>query len=415
MLTIGSCSAVASSAGTLNVDSISGTVANQSTCAGTNAAFTVSATYTGSGAISYQWQLNHANAGYGNISGATSSSYTVTVPTAAANGDLYRCMLTIGSCSAVASSAGTLNIDSISGTVANQSTCAGTNATFTVSTTHTGSGAISYQWQLNHGTGYNNVSGATSSSYTVMAPTAATNGDLYRCMLTIGSCSAVASSAGTLNVDSISGTVANQSTCAGTNATFTVSATYTGSGAISYQWQLNHANAGYGNISAATSSSYTVTAPTAAAHGDLYRCMLTIGSCSAVASPAGTLNVDSISGTVANQSTCAGTNAAFSVSATYTGSGAISYQWQLNHANAGYGNISAATSSSYTVTAPTAAAHGDLYRCMLTIGSCSVVASSAGTLNVDSISGTVANQSTCAGTNAAFTVSTTHTGSGAIS
>ena len=59
-----------------------------------------------------------------------------------------------------------------------QTVCTGTNVTFTV----VASGATSYQWQLStdNGTTWGNVGGATSASYTVVAPTTAQNGHQYR-------------------------------------------------------------------------------------------------------------------------------------------------------------------------------------------------------------------------------------------
>lgn len=63
-------------------------------------------------------------------------------------------------------------------------TVEGQTATFSVSATTSG-GALTYQWQRDDGAGFNNVGGATSSSYTTPTLTVASdNGDLYRCQVT---------------------------------------------------------------------------------------------------------------------------------------------------------------------------------------------------------------------------------------
>lgn len=66
---------------------------NQTVTAGATATFTVAATASGGGALSYQWQRNSVD-----ISGATSASYTTPATTVtggvANNGDAYRCNVT---------------------------------------------------------------------------------------------------------------------------------------------------------------------------------------------------------------------------------------------------------------------------------------------------------------------------------
>jgi len=76
--------------------------------------------------------------------------------------------------------------------------CKGSNATFTVASS---SDIKSYQWQVsnNGGQSYNNISGATSSSYTLTSAETVENGFLYRVLLR-GQCNVTASDPATLTV-----------------------------------------------------------------------------------------------------------------------------------------------------------------------------------------------------------------------
>lgn len=72
--------------------------------------FSVSAT-TGIGLLTYQWQVStNGGSSWINITGATSSSYAVSLATAGANGYQYRVMVTAG-CGTVTSNAATLTVN----------------------------------------------------------------------------------------------------------------------------------------------------------------------------------------------------------------------------------------------------------------------------------------------------------------
>ena len=76
-----------------------------------------------------------------------------------------------------------------------QSVTYGSNAVFSVDAY----GATSFQWQVNTGTGWSNVSGATANILTVTAPTVAMSGRQYRVVVT-GNCGTLTSNAATLTV-----------------------------------------------------------------------------------------------------------------------------------------------------------------------------------------------------------------------
>jgi hypothetical protein len=114
-----------------------------------------------------------------NISSATSSSYTLSTTTLADDGAKFRCVVSNGFGNATSNEA-TLTVTappSINTHPTDQTVTAGQSATFSVSAT--GSAPLSYQWQRN----MVNISGATSSSYTLSTTTLADNGVKFRCVV----------------------------------------------------------------------------------------------------------------------------------------------------------------------------------------------------------------------------------------
>lgn len=90
----------------------------------------------------------------------------------------------------------------ITGQPSNIAVIQGGNTSFSVSATGIG---LTYQWQVNTGSGWNNVSnggvysGATSNTLTITGATAGMNGYQYRCVVT-GTCGMVISDAAILTV-----------------------------------------------------------------------------------------------------------------------------------------------------------------------------------------------------------------------
>ena len=99
---------------------------------------------------------------------------------------------------------------------ANQTACVGGNATFTIASTGT------YQWQVNTGSGFSNIAGATASSYTASGVTASMSGNTYRCLVA-GQCGTTTSTAATLTVNTLPAVVTqptNVAQCTGTSVSF---------------------------------------------------------------------------------------------------------------------------------------------------------------------------------------------------
>ncbi len=413
VIVTGTCApAVTSSAALLTVTTapaITAQPVSVTTCAGANAVFSV--TTTGAG-VAYQWQVDDGSGpGFVDIPGATSATYTRAAVSSAFNGYLYR-VIVGGVCPpSVTSSVATLTVQpapSISTQPASQVACVASNATFSVVAAGAG---LTYQWQENTGSGFVNIAGATSSSYTKAGITVAMNGYTYQVIVTGACAPPVTSSVATLTVDApptITTQPVSATVCEGANATFTTVAT---GASVTYQWQEN-TGSGFVNIAGATSASYTKTATTAAMSGYTYQVIVT-GACSPPAtSNVATLTVNTppaITTQPAAVTLCDGANATFTVVATGTG---LTYQWQEN-TGSGFVNIAGATSASYTKAATTAAMNNYQYQVIIT-GTCSpAITSSAAILTVNSIPFILTQPSsvtTCVGTNAIFNVMATGSG-----
>lgn len=189
--------------------------ANATTCAGSNATFSVSAT-PAVASTTFQWQestnggvtwTNLANGGV--YSGVTLPTLTITGATAGMNGYRYRVVVS-GQCppQPVTSASALLTVNvppAISTNPVSISRCLGTTATFSVAATvASGNSALTYQWQVSvdGGVTYSNVSsGGTSATLTLTNITQSMSGNRYRCVVTNVPCATTATStAATLTV-----------------------------------------------------------------------------------------------------------------------------------------------------------------------------------------------------------------------
>jgi len=353
---------------------ITGQPANQSVTAGQAATFSVVA--TGTGTLTYQWKKSGAA-----ISGAAAASYTTPVTTSSENGAQFTVVVTDSSGS-LTSNAAILTVTaaavapSITAQPANRTITAGQSATFNV--TATGTAPLTYQWKKNGAV----ISGSNSASYTTPATVASDNNAQFTVTVT-NSVSNIASNAATLTVDvppSITAQPANRTVNSGQTATFSVSAT--GTGTLSYQWKKD------GNtIGGATSASYTTPATVTSDNGASFTVTVT-GISGNVTSNAATLTVNvppSIITQPASKTVSTGQTATFSVSA--TGTGILTYQWKK-----GVTPISGATSSSYTTPATTTADSGAQFSVTVTnrVGN---ITSNAATLTVNAAGTLILNAS----------------------
>ncbi|CAH0336457.1 hypothetical protein FVB9288_02159 [Flavobacterium sp. CECT 9288] len=239
----------------------------------------------------------------------------------------------------------------------NRTICIGSNTTFSISAND----ATSYQWQVNTGSGFTNISnaapysGTTTTILTITAATAGMNGYLYRCIAT-GTGSAT-SNAGTLTVSNITATSiqTNVSCFGGSNG----SAMVTPSGGVSpytYSWSPS---GGTGAIATGLSAgSYTVTITDASLCSTTRNFVITQPT-ALVATPASQTNVSCFGGsngsaTVAQTGGTPSYTYSWSPSggtaATATGLSQGTYTVTVTDANA------CTTTQSFTITQPTAIA-----------------------------------------------------------
>ena len=306
---------------------------------GQPAQFTVAAT-SAQGTLTYQWEVStNSGSTWANVSGATSATYSIATVLPADAG-LYRAKVTNTvtgadpSSDVTYSNSATLTVNvppSITGQPSGQTVNAGSAATFTV--TASGTGTLTYQWQTraNSGASWANV-GTNSASYTTGTLTSSDDGAQYQVIVT-NAYGTVTSNAATLTVNSppsITGQPSGQTVNAGSSATFTVTAS--GTGTLTYQWQSRPASGGsWANVSGgtgATSPSYTTGALTSSNDGAQYQVVVTnaYGSVTSTAVAVTVNSPPSITGQPSGQTVNAGSSATFTVMA--SGTGTLSYQWQ---------------------------------------------------------------------------------------
>jgi hypothetical protein len=337
-----------SNAATLTVKSNTLTVtdpSDQSACVGGSAVFTSSVNPNTIG-VTYRWMsyngTTFVNMNNGaNVSGVTTPVLTLSNVTAGMDAGQYRLSATNGCAATQFSGAKQLHLSNLTFTGQPQPAiiCAGGSANFDV--TVSGDVVTSYQWQVNNGGGFVNItdgpaySGASTNSLSILNAAVSMNSYLYQCLVK-SSCSPAGKTSGSAQLTvnssiSITSAPTEQTVCEGQTADFSV----TVSGAATYRWQVNEGsgfsdisdNALYTNSTAAT---LTVNAGILQ-NGFIYRAVVQAasGCATSVNSSEALLNVRStalvISSSPSPISACEGAAVSFSVTAAGTG---ITYQWQ---------------------------------------------------------------------------------------
>jgi hypothetical protein len=314
------------------------------------------------GSYSYQWEQSSDGALWDYISGATSSTFSLTSSQA---GKYIRVQVrgtkTVGetdySTVAYSSSSGL-----VSGIVISNSTAPVVSGAWTVGvslSTSAGSwsqsGTYTYKWQeSSDASTWSDISGATSSTYTLVS---ANSGKFIRSVVTITSSTGAgtAYSAYTRKVDSpyntvapaITGTIRVGETQTSTNGTWSNTPT-----SYTYQWQSSSNGILWTNI--ADSSTAATYIPTFAQANLQLR--VTISAVNAVDTATVTSNVVSgflppeatVIPTISGTTTAGLTLTATSGTWPQTSSGYV-YQWQRSTNGVSWSDISSATSSTYVL------------------------------------------------------------------
>lgn len=220
---------------------------------------TTNGTWTGDPAptYTYKWQVsNDGLTGWSDISGATSSTFVLT---SAQSGKYVRSQVTAtnDSGAVAAESASTTVINetpSISSLTISGSAAVGETLTANISATGYPTPTYTYQWEQNSGSGWSNISGATSSTYTL---TSAESGKTIRVSVVATNSEGTDSetSAATLEVGMMPEvTDATISGIAIQDEILTVTATAVGFPAptLTYQWQRSNDDISWHNINGET-------------------------------------------------------------------------------------------------------------------------------------------------------------------
>jgi N-acetylneuraminic acid mutarotase len=326
---------------------------------------TFSITASGAGTLGYQWRKGAKGPSPTFITGAIQPVLTIS-PVAVSDGDDYDCVVTNslgGTTASTTSTPATLTVNqppTINTPPASQTAVAGTTANLTVVATANANSTLSYQWLKNGVT----ISGATAAMLSI-ANVGAADDAQYDCQVgnvLNGTTATVTSSQAHLKVNlppAFATQPANASAIQGGNASFTVAAT--GSGALSYQWQMNGSNLTGANAPTLTLSSVTT------ANNASYDCVVgnTVDGTIAYATSNVATFTMSVPPTITSQPAAArtvlpGVIASFGVAATGQASATLSYQWQKNGSN-----ISGATSSQLDV-GPVSTSDVATYSCVVT-------------------------------------------------
>lgn len=314
---------------------------NQTVTPGSTATYSVSA--TGSN-LTYQWQVN-TGSGWTNISddanyaGTSTATLTVSNVTIGMNGYQYRATVSgTAPCSAVTSTPASLIISDIGITTQPQDvTICSTSSTASFSVTATGTG-LTYQWQVNTGSGWADLTGETASTLSLSGITTAYNGYQYRVIITDSTATTATSSVVTLTVNtpaSITTQATSQGVCFGATGSKTFTIARTGTEAIQWQYSAN-GTSGWANVvnatpagvtySGAATNALTVnTSATTAAGVYYFRAVIDSASpCDDTVSNVVTLTVSQPTVTASASSS---TYCTPGTGVTLTASGAVSYSW----------------------------------------------------------------------------------------
>jgi hypothetical protein len=358
---------------------------NANVLPGATASFTAAA--SGSPTPTVRWQVStNGGVDWTDISGATSTTYSFSA-TSADNAKRYRAVFTntYGTANSSAASLTVNEAPAITTQPTNQTAAPGSTATFTAAASGTPTPTV--KWQVNTGSGFSDIAGATSTTYTTGTLSSAENGYQYRAIFTngIGSDATSNSASLTVNSDNIAPSITSHpsNTTVNSGSTASFSAAASGSPTPTVKWQVStNGGTNWTDISGATSTTYSFTTA-AGDNGTQYRAVFTNGVGSDATTNAATLTVNyapSVTSQPTNQTATVGGTATFTAAA--TGNPTPTVKWQ-NNSGSGWADIAGATSNSYTTGVLASGDNGTQYRAIYTNGVGSDATTNAATLTVN--------------------------------
>ncbi|MFE6796268.1 S-layer homology domain-containing protein [Paenibacillus chitinolyticus] len=362
---------------------------------GMPASFSVSATGTG---LTYQWQVN-TGSGFVNLPGDTNATLSIPAVSPVMNGYMYRVIVSGTGGQPVTSNGAVLNvlapIPTFPPAITTQPqhvlppVLEGNPASFSVTATGTG---LTYQWQVNTGSGFLNLQGETNATLSIPAVSSSMNGYMYRVIVSGTGGQPVTSNGAVLNVMPPIPTFPPAITAQPQNtpplmqgmpASFSVTATGTG---LTYQWQED-IGMGFLNMPGETNATLSIPAVSLGMNNYKYRVVVSGTGGQPVTSNAALLTVLPMIPTLPPAITAQPQNtppllqgmlASFSVTATGTG---LTYQWQVN-TGSGYQNLLGETNATLTILAVSPSMNGYMYRVIVSGTGGQPVTSNGAVLNV---------------------------------
>jgi hypothetical protein len=208
--------------------------------------------------------------------------------TTSMSGSQYRCVISTIACTTpIPSNAATLTVNTLIQVISQPTSntiCLGTSTFITTDAIGTG---VQFQWQVNTGTGFTNLSnggaynGATTSQLSIATPPVAWSGYTYRCVLTGACATAVYTNTATLTIHApatINRSPASAEICAGGDASFIVAVSSVAT--INYVWQQS-TNGGsiWTSLPTAFNPVLQFTNVPISMTGNRYRCIVSNSTC----------------------------------------------------------------------------------------------------------------------------------------